>query len=211
MALVPPTWNWTHCFTCSLCSKVSRVFFPGAHIIPPAKDPPTWLEVLSRGEWCTWNEIQVCGWKAICVPCTLLHPYLSACTPPPTPTPHAGNLPRLVVGPDYSELSSTKIPVLPPLHHLGLNATSPRGIFSPSSPIVLKLSCMGSLKNKQTCVHTAIFKMENQWRLLYSTWNSVLCYVPAWMGAEFGGEWIHVSVWLSPFTIPLKLSPINCC
>ena len=102
MALVPPTWNWTHCFTCSLCSKVSRVFFPGAHIISTAKDPPTWLEVLSRGEWCTWNEIQVCGWKAVCVPCTLLHPYPSACTPPPTPAPHAGNLPRLVVGPDFT-------------------------------------------------------------------------------------------------------------
>ena len=26
---------------------------------------------------------------------------------------------------------------------------------------------------------------------LYSTWNSTQCYVPAWMGGEFGGEWIH--------------------
>ena len=26
------------------------------------------------------------------------------------------------------------------------------------------------------------------------------------MGGEFGGEWIHVYVWLSPFTVDLKLS-----
>ena len=26
--------------------------------------------------------------------------------------------------------------------------------------------------------------------LLYSTWNSVQCYVAAWMGVGFGGEWI---------------------
>ena len=37
--------------------------------------------------------------------------------------------------------------------------------------------------------------------LLNSTWNSVQCYVAAWMGVEFGGEWIHVYVWLSPFTL----------
>ena len=40
--------------------------------------------------------------------------------------------------------------------------------------------------------------------LLYSTWNSAQCYVAAWMGGEFGREWIHVYVWLSPF-IQLKL------
>ena len=35
--------------------------------------------------------------------------------------------------------------------------------------------------------------------VLYSTGNSAQCYVAAWMGREFGGEWIHVYVWLSPF------------
>ena len=30
--------------------------------------------------------------------------------------------------------------------------------------------------------------------LLYSTWNSAQCYVAAWMGGDFGGEWIHVYV-----------------
>ena len=42
--------------------------------------------------------------------------------------------------------------------------------------------------------------------LLYSTGNSVKCYVAAWMGGEFGGEWIGVYVWLSPFAVHLKLS-----
>ena len=35
--------------------------------------------------------------------------------------------------------------------------------------------------------------------LLYSTWNSAQFYVEAWMGGEFGKEWIHVHAWLSPF------------
>ena len=42
--------------------------------------------------------------------------------------------------------------------------------------------------------------------LLCSTENSAQCYVAAWMGGEFGGEWIHVYLWLSPFTVHLKLS-----
>ena len=40
--------------------------------------------------------------------------------------------------------------------------------------------------------------------LLYSTWNSAQCYEAAWIGGEFGGGWIHVYVWLSPFTVHLK-------
>ena len=42
--------------------------------------------------------------------------------------------------------------------------------------------------------------------LLDSTWNSAQCQVAAWMGGEFGGAWIHVYVWLSPFAVHLKLS-----
>ena len=42
--------------------------------------------------------------------------------------------------------------------------------------------------------------------LLGSTGNSAQCYVAAWIGGEFGGEWIHVFVWLSPFAFHLKLS-----
>ena len=41
--------------------------------------------------------------------------------------------------------------------------------------------------------------------LLCSTGNSAQCYVTAWMGGKFGGIWIHVCVWLSPFTLHLKL------
>ena len=42
--------------------------------------------------------------------------------------------------------------------------------------------------------------------LVYSTWNSTQCYVAAWMGVEFGGEWIHVYMWLSPSAVHLELS-----
>ena len=50
------------------------------------------------------------------------------------------------------------------------------------------------------------FKWITTKALLYSTGNSAQCYVAAWMGEERGPEWIHVSVWLSPFTVHLKLS-----
>ena len=55
-------------------------------------------------------------------------------------------------------------------------------------------------------VHTAVFNNKD---LLYSTGNSAQCYVAAWMGGEFGGEWLHVHVRLSPFTVHQKLS--QCC
>jgi len=42
--------------------------------------------------------------------------------------------------------------------------------------------------------------------LLYSTETSAQCYVAAWMGGDFGGEWIHVYVWLSSFAVHQKLS-----
>ena len=42
--------------------------------------------------------------------------------------------------------------------------------------------------------------------LLYSTGNSAQCYVAAWMGGEFGGEWVHVYIWLGSFAVHLKLS-----
>ena len=40
--------------------------------------------------------------------------------------------------------------------------------------------------------------------LLYSAWNSTQCYVPAWMRTEFGGEWMHIYVRLSPFAVCLN-------
>ena len=43
-------------------------------------------------------------------------------------------------------------------------------------------------------------------KLLYSVWNSAHCYAAAGMAGEFGGQWIHVYVWLSSFAVHLKLS-----
>ena len=33
--------------------------------------------------------------------------------------------------------------------------------------------------------------------------------VAAWVGGEFGGEWIHVYVWLSPFAVQLETHIFN--
>ena len=55
-------------------------------------------------------------------------------------------------------------------------------------------------------VHTAILKWITSEDLLFSTYNSAQCYLAAWMGGEFGGEWTHVYVWLSLFAVHLKLS-----
>ena len=41
-------------------------------------------------------------------------------------------------------------------------------------------------------IHTGIFKMDNQQGPPGGTGNSAQCYVAAWMGEGFGGEWIHV-------------------
>ena len=49
-------------------------------------------------------------------------------------------------------------------------------------------------------VHSAIkriitlLKRITNMDLLYGTWNSAQCYVAAWMGEGFGGEWMHVYV-----------------
>ena len=56
-------------------------------------------------------------------------------------------------------------------------------------------------------MYTLIYlKWKNNKDLLYSTGNSAQYYVAAWMGGEFGGEWIHVNVWLSHPALQLKLS-----
>ena len=36
-------------------------------------------------------------------------------------------------------------------------------------------------------------KWVNSKRLLYSTWNSAQCYVAAWTGGEFGGEYTSMA------------------
>ena len=65
----------------------------------------------------------------------------------------------------------------------------------------------GTVREFGTDMYTLLYlKWITNKVLLYSTWNSTQCYVAAWMGGGFGGEWIHVYVWLSPFTVHLKLS-----
>ena len=39
--------------------------------------------------------------------------------------------------------------------------------------------------------------------------KSAQCHMAAGMGGEFGGEWVHVYVWLSLFVVHLKPSQ-NC-
>ena len=68
----------------------------------------------------------------------------------------------------------------------------------------------GIFKDFRMDVYTLLYlKWITNKDLLYSTWNSAQCYVPAWMGKGLGGEWIHVYGWLSPFTVHLKL-PQHC-
>ena len=47
--------------------------------------------------------------------------------------------------------------------------------------------------------------------LLYSTWNSIQCDLPAWMGEGFGGEWIHVHVWLFTWNHHNTVNPLCVC
>ena len=59
-------------------------------------------------------------------------------------------------------------------------------------------------------MYTLIYlKLITNQDLLHSTGNSAQCYVEACMGREFGGEWIHVYIWQSHFTVHLKLK-IHC-
>ena len=65
----------------------------------------------------------------------------------------------------------------------------------------------GTGKDFGRVMHTLLnLKWITKKNLVYNTWNSAQCYVAAWMGAGLGVEWIHVYVWLSPFTVHLNLS-----
>ena len=64
----------------------------------------------------------------------------------------------------------------------------------------------GTVQNFGEVMYTLLYlKWITNTDLLYSTWNSAQCYMPAWMGGWLGGEWIHVYVWLSPFAVYLQL------
>ena len=67
--------------------------------------------------------------------------------------------------------------------------------------------CYIALKDLFRALYTPLYlKWVPNKDLLYSTGNSVKCYVTVWMGEEFEREWIHVCVWLSPVATHLKLS-----
>ena len=71
----------------------------------------------------------------------------------------------------------------------------------------LRLQGEGIVREFGMVIYTLLqLKCTTNKDLLYSTWNSAQCYVPAWMGGGFGGDWISVYVWLSPFPVHLKLS-----
>ena len=77
----------------------------------------------------------------------------------------------------------------------------------PALHIFLKQSHhYGCLGETEGCVHIAICKMDNQQAATIEHRDSAPCYVAAWMGGGFGGERIHVYVWLSPLAVHLKLS-----
>ena len=60
------------------------------------------------------------------------------------------------------------------------------------------LKMFTDLKNKHTLLFFKWITNKNLW---YSTGNSAQCYMAAWMGGEFGKEWIHIYVWPSPFPV----------
>ena len=67
------------------------------------------------------------------------------------------------------------------------------------------------LENKLMVAGDKGYLGMGMYTLLYLKWitktgNSARSYVAVWMGGEFGGEWIHVYVRLSPFAVHLKLS-----
>ena len=56
-------------------------------------------------------------------------------------------------------------------------------------------------------MHTLVYlKQTTNKDLRYSTGNSAQCYMAAWLGGEFGGKWIYVCVWPSPFAVHFKIS-----
>ena len=64
----------------------------------------------------------------------------------------------------------------------------------------------GIVREFGTDMYTLLYlKWITYKELLHSTQNSAQSDVAAWMGGEFGGEWIHVYIWLSPFAVHLKL------
>ena len=71
---------------------------------------------------------------------------------------------------------------------------------------LLQLVCLDVVRKFEINMYTLLYlKWITNKDLLYSTANSTQCYVAVWKGGEFGGERIHVFVWLSRFVVHLKL------
>ena len=65
----------------------------------------------------------------------------------------------------------------------------------------------GVVRESEMDMYTLLYlKWVTNTDLPCSTWNSAQGNVAAWPGGEFGGEWIHAYVWLSSFSVDLKLS-----
>ena len=65
----------------------------------------------------------------------------------------------------------------------------------------------GTAKDFGMVMYTLLYlKWITNKNLMYSTWNSVQCYLSAWMEVGLRGQWIHVYGWLSPYTVHPKLS-----
>ena len=71
--------------------------------------------------------------------------------------------------------------------------------FSP-----LKFNMYLENRLKSIWCFAAIFKMDRVYCIAHGTLLSVT-WQPGWEGS-LGGEWIHLYVWLSPFTVHVKLS-----
>ena len=57
----------------------------------------------------------------------------------------------------------------------------------------------GMVREFGMAMYTLLYvKWTSNKGLLYSPGHSAQCYVAAWMGGEFGGEWIQVHVWRVP-------------
>ena len=53
----------------------------------------------------------------------------------------------------------------------------------------------GTVKDFGNIMHTLLYlKWITNTHLMYTIWKSAQCYVAAWMGGGFGGEWIHACV-----------------
>ena len=69
----------------------------------------------------------------------------------------------------------------------------------------MNLRSPGVLGSLGWTAHAAMFKLDNQYGPPVQPRELAQRHAAAWVGAEFGGEWVHAYVWLSPLAMHLKL------